>query len=177
MNTHFLLSPTTYSINSGLIPFLPIQHTHDPIPIIPPYLCPFVWSPFFLHHHHAPISSLSFAHHTHTSILTLIFMPHACTHQTHSTLPPFLSLQTLSYPYRWSSRHVATFLSITSIFYLTLSSFIFIHYLPLHLFQTHYHLSKPDYSSNHPLHSLLSPSSKPIVLTFIHISSPLILNT
>ena len=66
-----------------------------------PYLCPFVWSPFFLHHH-APISSLSFAHHTHTSILTIIFMPHACTHQTHSTLPPFLSLQTLSYPFHHS---------------------------------------------------------------------------
>ena len=55
--------------------------------------------------------------------------------------------------------------------------FIHLHYLPLHLFQTHYHLSKPYYSSNHPLHSLLSPSSKPIVLTFIHSSSPPILNT
>ena len=76
--------------------------------------------------------------HQSSSILTLIFMLHACTHQTHSTLPPFLSLQTLSYPFP------------------SLSSTLFISFMPTFSLT---HLS--HYTSHHPYHSWITPPTLP----------------
>ena len=109
---HFI--PCIYFLHAHLVPCTDLSFTHllsSPLfslstPQPYPYHC--IPSYFQSHHtcqaHYFPISHAHLAHHhTHTSILTLIFMPHACTHQTHSTLPPFLSLQTLLYPFHHSS--------------------------------------------------------------------------